>query len=129
LVYNAVDAWVQRAKNQRKDAWERAATSNSDRPPNPVICAHNFCAGSSMRKSLIVLATAAGIALAATLATDPLLSSGVDEAAHAVIGGVILGSNAWPSAPVDVQSRLLLWSADCKEQGQCGVMAAELASE
>jgi hypothetical protein len=63
-----------------------------------------------MTKALIVLATAAGIGLAATIATDPLLSGGV--------GG-----------EVDVQSRLLLWSADCKEQGQCGEVAAQLASE
>ena len=83
-----------------------------------------------MTKALIVLATAAGIGLAATIATDPLLGGGVGgEAVRAAIGGVILGSNAWPSVPVDVQSRLLLWSADCKEQGQCDEVAAQLASE
>jgi hypothetical protein len=83
-----------------------------------------------MTKALIVLATAAGIGLAVTIATDPLLSGGVGgEAVCAAIGGVILGWNAWPSVPVDVQSRLLLWSADCNEQGPCEEVAAQLASE
>jgi hypothetical protein len=83
-----------------------------------------------MTKALIVLATAAGIGLAVTIATDPLLSGGVGgEAVRAAIGGVILGSNAWPSVPVDVQSRLLLWSTDCNEQGPCEEVAAQLESE
>ena len=79
----------------------------------------------SLRKPLTVLAAAAAIGLAATIAVDPQSSGTVAAGvARSVIGGVILGSNAWPSAPVDVQSRLVLWSPDCNEQGQCGRASA-----
>jgi hypothetical protein len=79
----------------------------------------------SLRKPLTVLATAAAIGLAATIAADPQSSGTVAAGvARSIIGGVILGSNAWPSAPVDVQSRLVLWSPDCNEQGQCGRASA-----
>jgi len=79
----------------------------------------------SLRKPMTVLATAAAIGLAATIAADPQSSGTVAAGvARSVIGGVILGSNAWPSAPVDVQSRLVLWSPDCNEQGQCGRASA-----
>jgi hypothetical protein len=76
----------------------------------------------SLRKPLTVLATAAAIGLAATIAADPQFSGTVAAGvARSVIGGVILGSNAWPSVPVDVQSRLVLWSPDCR---QCGWVSA-----
>jgi hypothetical protein len=72
-----------------------------------------------MRKVLTILASVAAICLAATIATSPVPSSTVAAGlARGVIGGVILGSNVWPSTPADVQARLLLWSPDCGEQ--CG---------
>jgi hypothetical protein len=49
--------------------------------------------------------------------------------ARGAIGGVILGSNAWPSVPVDIQSRLSFWSSDCSEQRKCGLPAVNLADE
>jgi hypothetical protein len=74
-----------------------------------------------MNKKLTVLATAAAIALMATVAVDPQSSGTVAAGvARGVIGGMILGSNAWPSVPVDVQARLVLRSRDCNEWGQCG---------
>jgi hypothetical protein len=78
-----------------------------------------------MRKALTVLAMAAGIGLTATIATDPESSGKVAaHVARAITGGMILGSNAWPSAPVDVQARLLVWSPDCDEEGRCGWVSA-----
>jgi hypothetical protein len=75
----------------------------------------------SLRKPLTVLVTAAGIGLAATIAVDPQSSGTVAAGvARGAIDGVILGSNAWPSVPINVQARLVLWSPDCNEQGQCG---------
>ena len=81
----------------------------------------------SLRKPLTVLAAAAAIGLAATIAVDPQSSGTVAAGvARGVIDGVILGSNAWPSVPVNVQARLVLWSPDCNEQGQCEVSAAPI---
>ena len=75
----------------------------------------------SLRKPLTVLAAAAAIGLAATIAVDPQSSGTVAAGvARGVIDGVILGSNAWPSVPVNVQARLVLWSPDCNLQGECG---------
>jgi hypothetical protein len=83
---------------------------------------HVAGANLSLRKPLTVLATAAAIGLAATtIAVDPQSSGTVAVGvARGVIDGVILGSNAWPSVPINVQARLVLWSPDCNEQGQCG---------
>jgi hypothetical protein len=79
----------------------------------------------SLRKPLIALSTAAAIGLAATIAVDPQSSGTVAAGlARSVVGGMILGSNAWPSVPVDVQSMLVLWSPDCNEQGQCRWVSA-----
>ena len=62
----------------------------------------------SLRKPLTVLAAAAAIGLAATIAVDPQSSGTVAAGvARGVIDGVILGSNAWPSVPVNVQARLM----------------------
>jgi hypothetical protein len=75
----------------------------------------------SLRKPLTGLSIAAAIGLAATIVVAPEFSGSVSAGlARGVIGGVILGTNAWPSVPVDVQARLALWSSDCNEQGQCG---------
>jgi hypothetical protein len=79
-----------------------------------------------MRKTLTIFAIVWGIGLAATMASGLLFSGGVAvEVARGVTSGVILGSNSWPSVPVDVKSRLAL--AQCNEQGQCG--SANLADE
>ena len=79
----------------------------------------------SLRKPLIVLSTAAVIGLAATIAVDPESSGTVAASvARSVVGGMILGSNAWPSVPVDVQAMLVLWSPECNELGQCGWVSA-----
>jgi hypothetical protein len=59
--------------------------------------------------------------LAVPIAVDPQSSGTVAAGvARGAIDGVILGSNAWPSVPVDVQARLVLWSPECNEQRQCG---------
>jgi hypothetical protein len=75
--------------------------------------------------SLTILLTAAFLGLSATIAIEPQ-SSGIVAAgfARSLVGGVILGSNAWPSVPVDVQARLLLWSPDCSEEGRCRWVSA-----
>jgi hypothetical protein len=84
----------------------------------------------SLRKPLIVLPTAAAIGLAATIAVDPQSSGTVAAGvARSIVGGMILGSNAWPSVPVDVQAMLVLWSPDCNEQGQCGWVSATPINE
>ena len=88
--------------------------------------------GVSMRKPLTIFepltifSIIGGIGLAVTMASDFPLSGGLAvQVARGVISGVILGSNAWPSVPVDVKSRLAL--AQCNEQGQCG--SANLADD
>jgi hypothetical protein len=79
-----------------------------------------------MRKALTILAIVGGIGLTATMAADLIFSGGVTvQVARGVTSGVILGSSAWPSIPLDVQSRLVL--AECNEQGQCG--STNLADE
>jgi hypothetical protein len=76
-----------------------------------------------MKKALILLAAAAGVGIVATVATDPQPTREMAASvARGVLYGVILGSNAWPSAPPDAQSRLLLWTANCKEE--CGLASA-----
>jgi len=81
-----------------------------------------------MKKALILLGTAAGVGLAATIAADPQPTREMAASvAHGALYGVILGSNAWPSVPVDAQSRLLLWTANCKEE--CGLASAAPADE
>jgi hypothetical protein len=78
-----------------------------------------------MRKTVTIFVVVWGIGLAATIASGLLFSGGAVEVARGVTSGVILGSNAWPSVPVDVKSRLAL--AQCNEQGQCG--SANLADD
>jgi hypothetical protein len=82
-----------------------------------------------MKKALILLAAAVGVGVVATVATDPQPTR---ERAASVVRGVlygllILGSNAWPSVPVDAQSRRLLWTANCKEE--CGLGSAAPVDE
>jgi hypothetical protein len=73
-----------------------------------------------MRTVITTCALAAVIALAATTATAPTLNSPViSQTAQAVLDGVILGSSAWPSVPVDARGRLQLVSGTCEEEGRC----------
>jgi hypothetical protein len=81
-----------------------------------------------MKKALILRAVAAGVGIVATVATDPQPTHEMAASvARGVLYGVILGSNAWPSAPPDAQSRLLLWTANCKEE--CGLASAAPVDE
>jgi hypothetical protein len=53
-----------------------------------------------MKKALILLAVAAGVGLVATIATDPQRTREMAASvANGALYGLILGSNAWPSAP------------------------------
>jgi hypothetical protein len=73
-----------------------------------------------MRNALIIIALVALLGLAATTATAPKFSSDFSaQTARAMLDGVILGSNAWPSAPVDARVWLQLWSPDCDQEGRC----------
>jgi hypothetical protein len=75
----------------------------------------------SRRKPLTVLAIAVAVGLTGAIAVDPQSSGTVAAGVvRGAIDGMILGSNAWPSVPVNVQARLVLWSPDCNAQGQCG---------
>ena len=70
-----------------------------------------------MRTVIKTAALAAVIALAATTATT--LKPVISQTAQAVLDGVILGSSAWPSAPIDARGRLQLVSGTCEEEGRC----------
>ena len=73
-----------------------------------------------MRTVITTCALAAAIALTATTAMAPTLNSPViSQTAQAVLDGVILGSSAWPSVPVDARWRLQLVFATCEEEGRC----------
>jgi hypothetical protein len=65
-------------------------------------------------------ALAAAIGLVATTATAPSLNTSIiSETAQAVLDGVILGSSAWPSVPIDARGGLQLFSNACEEEGRC----------
>jgi hypothetical protein len=73
-----------------------------------------------MRTVFATVALAAAIGMAATTAAGPGLNIPViSQTAHAVLDGMILGSSAWPSVPVDARGRLQLFSAACEEEGRC----------
>ena len=68
-----------------------------------------------------VLLTAA-LAGSAALATSAAIAPGIDvpiQVARAMVDGVILGSSAWPSVPVDGRARLQLRSAACDRGAYC----------
>ena len=71
-----------------------------------------------MRTVIKTAALAAVIALAATTATAPTLKPVISQTAQAILDGVILGSSAWPSVPIDARGRLQLVSGTC-EEGRC----------
>jgi hypothetical protein len=73
-----------------------------------------------MRRVFVTLMLAAGVALAAGSTTGPSFDpQAAASLAGAIIEGVILGSNTWPSAPFDVQARLQLRPASCDLGGRC----------
>jgi hypothetical protein len=73
-----------------------------------------------MRNALAIVTLVAVLGLAATTASAPKFNNDIAaQAARAMLDGVILGSSAWPSVPVDTQARLQLWSPDCDEDGRC----------
>jgi hypothetical protein len=83
-----------------------------------------------MRNALIIIALAAVFGLAATTATAPKFSSDFSaQAARAMLDGVILGSSAWPSFPVDARVRLQLWSHDCDDDRRCKAGSATFIAE
>jgi hypothetical protein len=83
-----------------------------------------------MRTALTIIALAAVFGLAATTATAPKISSDFSaQAARAMLDGVILGSSAWPSVPVDARVRLLLRSPDCDDDGRCKSGSATFIAE
>jgi hypothetical protein len=79
----------------------------------------------SMRNAVAMVALVTPLGLAAIIATAPKFNRDFTAPAmRAMLDGVILGSSAWPSVPVDVQARLQLWSPDCADGGQCKPGAA-----
>jgi hypothetical protein len=83
-----------------------------------------------MRNALTIIALIAVFGLAAATATAPKFSSDFSsQAARAMLDGVILGSSAWPSVPVDARVRLQLWSPDCDDDGRCKAGSATLMAE
>ena len=79
-----------------------------------------------MRIAFAATALAAAIGLAATTATAPSVNTPIiSKTAQAVLDGVILGSSAWPSVPVDARGRLQLFSIACEEEARCRWAAVE----
>jgi hypothetical protein len=73
-----------------------------------------------MRTVITIAALSAAIALAVTTAATPSLNTPVvSQAAQAVLDGVILGSSAWPSVPLDARARLPLFSSACEQEERC----------
>jgi hypothetical protein len=73
-----------------------------------------------MRSVILTLVLSAGVVIAiGTVATPDLNRQTTAPLARAIIDGIVLGSTAWPSTPVDVQARLQLRSAGCGATGPC----------
>ena len=73
-----------------------------------------------MRTVITTCALAAAIALTTTTTMAPTLNSPViSQTGQAVLDGVILGSSAWPSAPIYARGRIQLVSGTCEEEGRC----------
>jgi hypothetical protein len=76
-----------------------------------------------MRSVIVTLVVSAGVVIAiGTVAAPDLNRQRTAPLARAIIDGLVLGSTAWPSAPVDVQARLQLRSADCGATGPCDAL-------
>jgi hypothetical protein len=91
-------------------------------------CALRFGVGCSkkkntpMRRVFVILILAAGVGLVAgTTAAPNFDPQTAAPLARAIMEGVILGSNAWPSTPVDVQARLQLRPTGCDLAERCAL--------
>jgi hypothetical protein len=73
-----------------------------------------------MRSVIVTLVLSAGVVIAIGAVTAPDFNHQTTAPlARAIIDGLVLGSTAWPSTPVDVQARLQLRSAGCGATGPC----------
>jgi hypothetical protein len=73
-----------------------------------------------MRRVFVTSTLASAMAMAAGAPTAPNFDpKATAPLARAIMEGVILGSSAWPSTPVDVQARLQLRSTVCDAAGRC----------
>jgi hypothetical protein len=73
-----------------------------------------------MRKVFVTLLLAAGVALAVGTTKAPNFDpEAAAPLARALMEGVILGSNTWPSTPLDVQARLQLRPTRCDVAERC----------
>jgi hypothetical protein len=78
-----------------------------------------------MRNALLIVTSVAALGFAATAASAPKYNTDIAaQAMRAMLDGVILGSSAWPSIPVDAQARLQLRSTNCDEDRRCGSNSA-----
>jgi hypothetical protein len=78
-----------------------------------------------MRNALTIVTSVAALGIAATTAFAPRVDTEIAaQTMRAMLDGVILGSSAWPSIPVDAQARLQLRSTDCDENRRCRLNSA-----
>jgi hypothetical protein len=74
----------------------------------------------SMRRVFVTLLLAAGVALVVGTTKAPNFDpETATPLARAILEGVILGSNAWPSTSIDVQARLQLRPTGCDVAERC----------
>jgi hypothetical protein len=73
-----------------------------------------------MRSVVVSLVLSAGVVVAiGTVAAPDLNNRTTAPLTRAIIDGLVLGSTAWPSTPVDVQARLQLRAAGCDATAPC----------
>jgi hypothetical protein len=73
-----------------------------------------------MRSVIVTLVLSGGVVIAiGTVAAPNLNRQTTAPLARAIIDGIVLGSTAWPSTPVDVQARLQLRLGGCGATGPC----------
>jgi hypothetical protein len=78
-----------------------------------------------MHRVFAALMLASGVALTASAAGN-FIPRTTSPLARAVMEGVILGSNPWPSTPADIQARLQLRA---KDQNLIGAESAPTAAD
>jgi hypothetical protein len=77
-------------------------------------------ANASMRSVIVALVLSAGVVIAIGTAAAPDFNHQTTAPlARAIIDGLVLGSTAWPSTPLDVQARLQLRPTGCGATGPC----------
>jgi hypothetical protein len=72
-----------------------------------------------MRSVVVTLALSAGVIAIGAIAAPDLNHQATAPLTRALIDGLVLGSTAWPSTPVDVQVRLQLRAAGCDATKPC----------